>query len=305
MKHTSFTTSAAEREPDHASPHRRGRSGELEVIPWYKMDVPEPAGSINSSARDLARWVRFQLGDGTWEGKRLVSAAALAETHAPQNIIPLEGTTRAMNPDTFQMNYGMAWVIHDYRGHGLLEHAGAIDGFRAHLTLIPEAHAGIVLLNNRHQTWMNIAVSNTLVDLLLGLPRKDWTGYFQGVVLREEAQARARSRERQEQRHRQTQPSRELAAYAGTYEEPAYGTAEVALANGTLTWHWGNFTSPLAHYHYDTFTLEDDLLAGARVQFTLGADGEVATMKVVDVMGVEFKKVRAGGGQHPPKRGDG
>jgi CubicO group peptidase (beta-lactamase class C family) len=288
MTHTSFTTTAAERAPDHASPHRRDRLGQLDVIPWYKIEVPEPAGSIHSTARDLARWLRFQLGDGTCAGKRLVSAAGLAETHTPQNIIRLEGTTRAMNPDTFQLNYGMGWVLHDYRGHALVEHAGAIDGFRAHLTLVPEAHAGIVLLNNRHQ--------------LLGLPRKDWTGYFQGVVRQEEAQTEARYREREAQRHRQTQPSRELAAYAGTYEEPAYGTAEVALENGTLVWRWSTFTCPLAHYHYDTFTLENDLLGGARVQFTLGPDGAVATLKVVDVLNVEFKRVKSKAGTSPAGR---
>jgi CubicO group peptidase (beta-lactamase class C family) len=302
MTHTSFTTTAAERTPDHASPHRRDRLGQLDVIPWYKIEVPEPAGSIHSTARDLARWLRFQLGDGTCAGKRLVSAAGLAETHTPQNIIRLEGTTRAMNPDTFQLNYGMGWVLHDYRGHALVEHAGAIDGFRAHLTLVPEAHAGIVLLNNRHQTWMNIALSNTLVDVLLGLPRKDWTGYFQGVVRQEEAQTEARYHEREAQRHRQTQPSRELTAYAGTYEEPAYGTAEVALENGTLVWRWSTFTCPLAHYHYDTFTLENDLLGGARVQFTLGPDGAVATLKVVDVLNVEFQRVKSKAGASPAGR---
>jgi CubicO group peptidase (beta-lactamase class C family) len=305
MKHTSFTTTAALADPDHASPHRPNRFGRLEVIPWYKIEAPEPAGSINSSARDLAQWVRFQLGDGTFAGKRLVSAAGLAETHAPQNIIPLEGTTRALNPDTFQMNYGMAWVIRDHRGHHLLEHAGAIDGFRCHLTLLPEVHAGIVLLCNRHQSWMNLAVSNTLADLLLGQPKKDWTTYLQGVVAQEEVQSRARVRERQEQRHRGTQPSHELAAYVGTYEDPAYGTAEITLDDGALVWHWNSFTCPLAHYHYDTFMAGNDLFEGARFQFTLGADGEVAALKVVDVLGITFQKVKAGGGQHPLKRGDG
>jgi hypothetical protein len=148
---------------------------------------------------------------------------------------------------------------------------------------------------------MNIALSNTLVDLLLGLPRKDWTGYFQSVVRREEAQAEARYREREAQRHRQTQPSRELAAYAGTYEEPAYGSAEITIDNGTLVWRWSTFTSALAHYHYDTFTLENDLLSGARVQFALGPDGEVATLKVVDVLNVEFKRVKSKAGAAPAR----
>src|SRR5262249_61815766 len=107
--------------------------------------------------RDLARWVRFQLGDGTFEGKRLVSAANLAETHTPQFALRMDDTTRAMHPETNQMSYGMAWVIQDYRGRLLVSHAGAIDGFRAHITLVPKSRLGIVLLNNLHETRMNLA----------------------------------------------------------------------------------------------------------------------------------------------------
>ncbi|HJT79300.1 MAG TPA: serine hydrolase [Gemmataceae bacterium] len=297
MKHVSFTTAEALKAADHASPHRPGRFGQLEVIPWYKMDVPEPAGSINASARDLAQWVRFQLGDGTFDGKRLVSAANLRETHTPQNIIRLEGVPRAMNPDTLQMSYGMAWVIQDYKGHLEVSHAGLIDGFRAHITLVPADHLGIVLLCNRHQTRMNLALSNTLVDRLLGLAHRDWNAFYQAEVRQEAAEAEARYRAREASRQPDTHPSHDLAAYAGTYEEPAYGTAEVTLEKGGLVWHWSSFTCPLSHFHYDTFTAESDVLGNPRIVFTLGADGEVATMKVVDALNVEFKRVKGKAGE--------
>jgi CubicO group peptidase (beta-lactamase class C family) len=293
LKHVSLTTADALREPDHASPHRPGRSARLEVIPWYKIEVPEPAGSINASARDLSRWVRFQLGDGTFEGKRLVSAASLGETHTPQNIIRLEGQARAMNPETLQMSYGMAWVIRDHRGRLVWEHAGLIDGFQAHLTLVPGAHLGLVLLNNRHQSRMNLALSNTLVELLLDLPRRDWNDYFRGALFPEAIEGRARRLAPAAQRRPRTEPSREPAEYTGTYEEPAYGSAEVRLEDGSLVWHWGAFTCRLAHDHDDTFTAESDLLGDPRLLFTPGPDGEVAALRVVDLMGVEFRKVKS------------
>src|SRR5262249_58200187 len=83
MKGVHFTTTAATKAPDHASPHRKNRMGEPGVIPWYPMSQPDPAGSINASARDLSQWVLFHLGDGTFRGKRLVSAKNLLETHPP------------------------------------------------------------------------------------------------------------------------------------------------------------------------------------------------------------------------------
>lgn len=293
MTGATLTTTAALEASDHASPHRLDRRGVLEVIPWYKMATPEPAGSLDASARDLSKWVRFQLGDGSFQGKRLVSAANLAETHTPQIVLRLEGSARDMNPDTLQMSYGMAWVVQDYRGQLLISHAGAIDGFRAHITLVPNAKLGIVLLNNLHRTHMNLALSNRLVDLFLGLPRRDWNTYLMQQLQKEGEAALAREREHQAKRHRDTKPSRELAAYTGSYEDPAYGTATVSLEDGALVWKWNSFSSRLEHYHYDTFTAPNDWVGDLPVAFTLGTDGEVATMKVLGSMGVEFKKVKA------------
>jgi CubicO group peptidase (beta-lactamase class C family) len=287
-----FTSTAAEQAPDHASPHRKDRRGQPEVIPWYPLTRPDPAGSVHASARDLARWVRFQLGDGTFEGKRLVSAKNLAETHAPQMVIRLEGPARELNPDTHQMNYGMGWVLQDYRGRFLVSHAGAIDGFRAHLTLVPDARLGIVLLNNLQNTQMNLAVSNQLVDLLLGLPRRDWNGFIAGQVKKGEQAALAQLREREAKRHRGTHPSREAAAYTGTYEDAAYGTATVTLENGSLVWKWSVFTGELVHFQYDTFTVANDAIGSPQLKFTLDRDGNVATMRFLDVLEADFKKVK-------------
>jgi CubicO group peptidase (beta-lactamase class C family) len=293
MTATTLTTSDVEKTPDHATPHRRNPLGNPEPIAWYRIDVPEPAGSVNSTARDLARWVRFQLGDGTWNGKRLVSAASFAEPHLPQNIIRMEGQPKAQNPETLQMSYGMGWVIQDYRGHLLIGHAGAIDGFRAHLALLPRDRLGIVLLNNLHETRMNQALSNSLIDLLLGLGKRDWNTFHLALLKQDMEAAQARFREREAKRHHGTKPSRELTAYVGTYEEPAYGTAEITLEEGTLVWKWSTFRCPLRHFHYDTFTIDNDLLHGAQAQFTLGPDGEIAALHVEAPLGVEFKKAKS------------
>ena len=150
MNATVFTTPDAEK-ADHALPHLKSIQGEVKTIPLYQMTHPDPACSLHSSARDLANWLRFQLGDGTWNGKRLVSTKNLKETHTPQITIRLEGAAKSMNPDTHLISYGMGWVVQDYRGYGLVSHAGAIDGFRVHLTMVPEAKLGIVILSNLHR----------------------------------------------------------------------------------------------------------------------------------------------------------
>jgi CubicO group peptidase (beta-lactamase class C family) len=292
MTGTNFTTTAAQSAADRATPHRHNSQGKIETISWYPMAHPDPAGSINAGARDLCRWVRFQLGDGTFQGQKLVSPEALAETHAPQIVIPLKGPAREMNPLTHLMSYAMAWVVQDYRGHLQISHAGAIDGFRAHITFLPADRVGIVLLNNLHNSEMNLALGNAIADLLLGFPAKDWNACIGRAVEKREAAAREKREAREAGRHYGTHPSRELVAYAGDYENAAYGTAHVSADDGGLHWKWGTFAGELEHFHYDTFTLANDLLGRPEVLFTLDANGNVATMKVLDLMDVEFKKVK-------------
>jgi hypothetical protein len=207
----------------------------------------------------------------------------------PQMVVRLEGTAKASNPDTNLMSYGLAWMMQDYRGHLVVSHGGAIDGFRARVHLLPQAKLGIVILTNLGGTAMPEAAANGITDLLLGLPKKDWDGYLAEQVKKTEAEAKTRLAEREAKRFKDTKPARELAAYVGAYEDPAYGTATITLEGGALSLQWSNFKSKLEHHHFDTFTAKDDRLENETIIFTLGADGEVATMQA---LGVEFKKLK-------------
>jgi CubicO group peptidase (beta-lactamase class C family) len=289
MKGACFTTTAALKAPDHASPHRQNKQGKVEVIPWFPMAVPDPAGSINAGARDLSRWLQFQLSDGTFGSKRLVSAENLEETHQAQTIMRLDPAARAMQPHTVQMCYGMGWVIQDYRGQQLVSHGGAIDGFRAHITLAPQARLGIVLLNNLEGTQMNLAVSNNLVDLILDLKTQDWNTDLAAAVEKEKAAHAAAVRRWLAKRRPGTKPSMPLARYAGTYEDPAYGTVRIANTKGALLWEWSTFRGPLEHFHYDTFTAQQDFLGNPPVVFTINAAGQVSGLRFLNV---DFKRAK-------------
>jgi CubicO group peptidase (beta-lactamase class C family) len=263
----SSRTTTPEHSKDLATPHRPDREGRLRVIPWYVQREPNAAGSIHVSARDLAKWLQFQIGDGTFQGRRLVSAENLGETHTPQFALRLEGIVKDSNPDTLQMSYGLAWVIQDYRGHLLVSHAGTIDGFRAHITLLPRDGYALAILANRHHTRMNLALSNVLVDHLLGLPAKDWHGLFRGIVRNEDVAKQAQRERRERDRHAGTRPSRPLAEYAGVYEHPAYGRATVGLKDGRLEWTWSSFHVALEHYQSDTFVAKDENLDDPLIEF--------------------------------------
>jgi CubicO group peptidase (beta-lactamase class C family) len=289
MTRTCCTTTEALRDEDHAAGHRKDRKhpDRVEIVDWYPQPRPDPAGSINSCALDLSKWLLFQLQDGRWRDRRLVSAENLHVPRTPQTIMILDGSARAMQPQTVQMSYGMGWVIQDYHGRLLNSHGGAIDGFRAHFTLAPQAQLGIALLNNLEGSQMNLAISNSIVDLVLGLPTRDWNAHLGGIVKKDEAAARAAVERWKKSRRPGTKPSREPAAYAGCYEHPAYGTARIECKDDRLRWRWSAFHGTLEHFHYDTFLARHDFLGDPPVVFALDATGDVAGMKF---LGMDFKR---------------
>ena len=75
---------------------------------------------------------------------------------------PLSGTT--------QMSYGLGWPISDYRGKLLLEHNGAMDGFRSRILLLPRERIGLVILVNVDDDAPVMATGFVLADRLLALP---------------------------------------------------------------------------------------------------------------------------------------
>ena len=160
---------------DHATGHRwDGKSEHAVVQPMRNYDALAPAGTIKSSAHDMAQWLRFQLAGGVIDGKRLLSQAALDETHTPQTIIPIGPGTRALYPDTNFLTYALGWNASDYHGELLVAHAGALNGFRTNVALLPKHNLGIVILENVGRGSALAALRNTILDQFLKLPIRDW-----------------------------------------------------------------------------------------------------------------------------------
>ena len=246
-----------------------------------------PAGTVKSTARDLAQWVRFHLAGGTVDGQRLVSAEALDETKMPQTVLRFEGTTRANNPETNLMSYGMAWVVQDHRGELLVGHSGSLNGFRARIDLLPKRQVGFVLLTNTGRAPALVALRNGLVDLLLdGKESRDWNAYYLDLEAKGKARSEARKREAEASRPKGTAPSHDVPAYAGAYANRSHGTMTVTAEDGKLVLTWNRMKGPLVHQVFDAFLWrvgEPDNLEET-VQFTLDARGSIEALKVFDLV---------------------
>jgi CubicO group peptidase (beta-lactamase class C family) len=273
MTGVAFTTTGVP--GDAATGHRAGPDGKAAVTPGYVMAEPNPSGSVHASARDLAAWLKFHLADGVGpDGRRLVSVKNLNETKAPHNPIRLEGAARALNPDTVQLCYALGWLVYDHRGKKVVSHGGLIDGFRVQVTMLPDENLGFAVLTNLHDTRMNAALTNTLIDLHCGLPPRDWNAHFRKVAGDEEAERRAAAA-RNAARKAEAGPALPAAGYAGEYAHPAYGPATVTAAGGQLVLKFSTFTCPLDHLDGDTFRVTSGFFADRPVSFEV--TGKVAT----------------------------
>jgi CubicO group peptidase (beta-lactamase class C family) len=123
---------------------------ETRQLPQRTIPAAAPAGAINSTARDMAQWVRLMLGNGTLDGRRLVSDKGFDELVRTQ--IDIAGT----------VGYGLGWFLRQWKGHKVVEHGGNIDGFNAQVALMPDQKLGFVLLTNVTASSLGAIAMNTI-----------------------------------------------------------------------------------------------------------------------------------------------
>jgi CubicO group peptidase (beta-lactamase class C family) len=243
------------------------------------------AGAVQSSARDLATWMAFQLGDGTFRGKRLISADAMVEMHAPQVYVPTKLAFRTERQLQRTAAYGFGWQIWDYRGHHLLWHTGNGDGQLASLFLLPDSQLGIAILTN---TWrasglLNVALTNRLIDHYLALATHDYVADYRASWQKAEHDDAAEEAALEAGRLKQAAPHLPLSAYAGQYRDQLGLDVVVALEPDGLTLRYAaGAPARLAHWHGDTFraTWASPFSQGRPtfVSFTIDPSGKVTRL---------------------------
>ncbi len=101
-----------------------------------------PAGGIISDAGDLLTFASFFMGDGTWNGKRILSPASLEAMLTPQV------RTATFLAAGYAQWGGLGWAIRLIDGEQVIEHGGDLSGFQVKLKFIPARRFAIAVLTN-------------------------------------------------------------------------------------------------------------------------------------------------------------
>jgi CubicO group peptidase (beta-lactamase class C family) len=268
-----------------ATPH--AKVGEtVRTLPWRNVDNIGPAGSVNSTARDMTAWLRLHLGRGRYRDNRVFSDQAAENLRTPQIILPpnrmgsMEAIRKAGAASHF-FTYALGWVVFDYRGRRVMWHGGNIDGMAAVVAMMPDEQLGLVVLTNLDSSILRDAVMLRVFDAYLGSIDRDWSRELLAVARADEARSRlARSHERPSA---PGEPSRQLADYSGSYDDSLLGGLVITTVAGRLSFALETgLTGALVPLGGDRFSASwDDAgiavvvssLAGAEVRFSFSGRG--------------------------------
>ena len=152
-----------------ARPHTRGRNGWVSQTPkptYYRL---APAAGVNASASDMAQWLLAQTGHRT----DVLPMPLLATLHAPLIATPGEMRSGWRRDRIGSAGYALGWRVFDYAGHAVVFHAGAVQGYRGLVALVPERDLGIAILWNSESS-VPSGLLPTFLDRAIGLPTQRW-----------------------------------------------------------------------------------------------------------------------------------
>jgi CubicO group peptidase (beta-lactamase class C family) len=215
-------------------------------------DAVAGAAAVQSSARDLTRWMRLHLNDGVLDGTRFVSESTMREMHRVQMRIggtPAQRAARLIQDTTG--GYGLGLQVMDYRGHPILWHTGNGDGQIAWMVLLPKDRLGVVVLVN---TWaapqVHFALVNKIMDTYLGYEPRDWAAeWFARRAPPGQDSARAVSARAMATMRTTAPPPVPLDAYTGRYEHQLFGPVVIRRDASGLTLQMGEGELADLEYH--------------------------------------------------------
>lgn len=278
MTRTTFSLATLASDRDHATGYQLDNERRPVRTEFVSAEAMAPTGALNSTARDLGRWMRMMLNGGALDGKRILMAADVQAMMQPN--MPVGPATF---PEFGFRSYGMGFSVQNYRGHEVASHGGNMPGAAAVVVMVPKEKIGVAVLTNRSAGRLRDGLPYEIIDRLTGLPSADLVNRHAALEAKAFEAEDAAKEAGVTTRKSGTRPSHDIAEYASRYGHPGYGIIDVRQDGGALSMTYNGFTAPLEHWHYDVFRTPEDRtseLDGVRVQFQTDLDGEIVGLAV-------------------------
>ncbi len=227
--------------------------GSPSAIENFKL-THEPAGSIHTSANDLAQWLKALLNNGA----PLLQKNSFNEITSPQmvmqDVLNSELAPLAyLQPSTHFWTYGLGWWVMDLHGEKVLMHGGQMPGYNSVVAFFPKRKLGLAVMVNVHQTLVHAALFYAISDILLDKQGRDWSSDFQMVAHGYMAEVKGQVDDMRLKRNLNLPRSNKLDSCNGTFSNELFGEMTVTLDGDLLNLKYGVNTATLEHWQGDTF----------------------------------------------------
>lgn len=262
-----------------ALPHRR-MDDKIITLPmsWPSMDwvyIYGPAGGINSNVEDMAKWIRLQMHDGSFTGKKLISPESMRHMHTPVTVIPSE-------PPVTRQYYCQGWVYREACPYPIIWHNGGTSGFKTMVAFIPQAKVGIVVLSNLDDTDLPESLAYRFFDRLFDNQERDWSAEALAHAAREEKEGKLKLPKPPVK----PTPALPLEKYVGDYANDIYGTITVSQKDRRLLITVGPkkviitaqpFDRDIFALSWELYTQPEDV---GLARFDINPDGVAGTLNI-------------------------
>jgi D-alanyl-D-alanine carboxypeptidase len=152
--------------------------GKFTNAAFISMSIPGGAGSIRSTAGDLAKW------NAALFGGKILKPASLAAMLTPGKLSNGENSSAAMAKmmaaagapaaaASAKKEYGYALMLSQEDGHRKIDHGGGIYGFSSSLSEFPDDKTTVVVLSNAIGKDVGASkIAERIERLAIGLPAK-------------------------------------------------------------------------------------------------------------------------------------
>ena len=240
----------------------------------------EPAGSIHTSANDLAQWLKALLNNGA----PLLQPSTFNELTTPQivmqDVLNSELAPLAyLQPGTHFWTYALGWWAMDYRDEKVLMHGGQMPGYNSAVAFFPQRKLALAVMVNVHQTLAHAALFYAISDILLDKKDRDWSTEFQMVAQGYMAEVKGQMDDMRLKRDPNLPPSNKLDSYTGTFSNDLFGEMAVTQKDDSLQLTYGANIATLEHWQGDTFLAHwnlKGLMDDSMIAFS--SDGKAMTL---------------------------
>ena len=264
----------------------------IEKLLFQKPNNDKPGAGINSSAVDMANWIRLWLNQGNFDNKAIISKEYIQNAMSTKTMI--DGNPPVdPNQKNFLFGHGYGWFTQVFKGHYKVWHDGGVSGFTSNVFLFPAEKFGLVVLTNQHNSDLSSTIANMIAIRMLGLDNNKPYSYEkeQYDILKPDKTVKTIINEKKK-------PTHDLDSYCGEYSNKGYGTFIVSREGNNLYVTFPTFRFILVHQQYDLFSsklteeVPQQMNPDFDFNFTLDDKGNVDGVIMDMQRGTTFKKVK-------------